>query len=132
MQLTIRTITFLIVQLTLLACDNKRFNLVSTTTRKIDFTDNAFLTIKCFNSSDCNLLCKKQLTYVAINNNNFSIEAGFEIKFHFASHDSVTNKTNTLMPRDSVVIACGCEELVESNNSDWNMDLTIVSAIKSK
>lgn len=130
MNLITKQVSIAFILLTFISCNNKRYNLVGTTTRKVDFTNGANLIVKCFDNSDCDLSCKKQLTFIAINHNDIPIEAGFELKFHFFTHDSVANKTSVLMPGDSVIIVCGCQELAKSTNDDWNMDLTIVSARK--
>lgn len=125
-----KLIISLMLSFVLASCHNKHYDLVSTTTRKVSFTDNAYLKVKVFNNSDCNISCKQKLTYVALNENDFPIEANFEKTFRFASHDSVVNQKNILKPGDSVVIACGCEGTLDRESFDWNMDLKIISVIK--
>jgi hypothetical protein len=124
------TVISIILLVLLAACKNSRqYKLIGTTTREIAFAGKAYLKVDAFDNSDCDLACKKKITYVAINDNGFEVEANFEKKFRFAFRDSVVKQKLILKPGDSVVVACGCDGQIDIKSADWNMALTILSVL---
>lgn len=116
------------VSLLLSACREKHYNLISTTKRKIGFSDTGYLKVLGFDNADCNLKCKNQITFVAVNNNTFKVSAPFIINYRFYDHDSLANRVYILKPGDSINIACDCNtdvQPLQANTTDWYLDITI-------
>lgn len=112
------------------ACGKKKYHVISTTTRQILSAPNNYFRMVVLDNSNCNLQCKEQLTYAAINDHSFKIELKLKIEYHFISNDSIVNKDYILNSGDSIVVACGCENLNISKFNDWNTDVMILSVKK--
>lgn len=116
--------------LTIFSCAQKKYNVIGISKRLIYPTHNDYFKVVTLDNSNCDLNCKSKFSYVAVNNTSFKVGATFEKKYHFCLKDSSVNQDYILNPGDSILIACGCGESVQSNDKDWNMDLTVISIKK--
>lgn len=122
-------IALLILCCLMSSCKDVRYKTIATARRKIYLAENAYFRMVTLDNSDCAFKCKNKLTYAAINDQNFSLALELDERFVFINRDSLVKQQYILKPGDSLVVACGCSDM-PINSTDWNMNLTIVSAKK--